>query len=89
MKPRDVRIETVLNGWVVRVGCQTLVFKELTSLLKDLEAYLTNPEAAETAYQENAVNAEFFDFVNAEVAVGGRIEQRLEEAHDRVVMQNP
>jgi hypothetical protein len=62
MKPRDVTIKTVLNGWIVKVGCQDLVFTSLDVMLKDLTAYLEDPKGTEDRYQAEAVNAEFFNF---------------------------
>lgn len=56
---RDVKISAVLNGWVVRVGCQTLVFEDLEVMLKEVGAYLTDPDGIQEAYRENAVNAKY------------------------------
>jgi len=60
MKPRDITITTVLNGWLVRIGCQTVVFSDLDSLLGEVGLYLTYPDATQERYKREAVNAEFF-----------------------------
>lgn len=54
---KDITITSVLNGWIVRVGCQTVVFNDMARMLKDIEAYLNNPVEAEKSYQSNSVNA--------------------------------
>ena len=53
---RPVKISFALNGFVAEVGCQTLVFNDLTQLLGDLKSYLQDPEAAETHFRKNALN---------------------------------
>ena len=54
---RDINISAVLNGWVVKVGCQTLVFDEITKLVLSLSDYLRNPEETEKRFLTNSVNA--------------------------------
>ena len=73
MKPRDITIKTVLNGWIVQVGCQHLVFTSLDVMLKDLTAYLEDPKGTEDKYQAEAVNAELFNFAET-VAVADEME---------------
>ena len=82
MKPRDVTIKTVLNGWIVRVGCQHLVFTSLDVMLKDLTAYLEDPKGTEDKYQASAVNAEFFNFAEEVVA------NEREYLHDPCAAEN-
>jgi len=53
---RDVKITAVLNGWVAKVGCQTLVYNDKKTLLHDLGAYMSNPKGKEQAFIKNAVN---------------------------------
>jgi len=61
---KDVRISAVLNGWIAKVGCQTLVFTDRATLLKELDLYMADPAATERAYLENAVNAKHLRDVN-------------------------
>jgi len=60
MKPYNVTIETVLNGWVVKVGCATIVFTDSAKLLADLKGYLVDPKAMVKLYKENSINADMF-----------------------------
>jgi hypothetical protein len=39
-----------MNGYMVRVGCQTLVFQTTESLLSELGAYLRDPANTEKQY---------------------------------------
>lgn len=52
----NINIKPVLNGWVAEVGCQTLVFNDMSVLLEELESYLKDPIGTENSYRENAVN---------------------------------
>lgn len=49
---RDVTISAVMNGFVVKVGCQTLVFQKQREMLETLDRYLTNPENVERQFVE-------------------------------------
>lgn len=51
-----VTITPALNGFQVKVGCQTLVFESVAQLLKELKAYLINPVVVETRYRKTAIN---------------------------------
>ena len=53
---RDLNIHPVLNGFVVQVGCQTLVFKKLAHMTAEIERYYGNPEQVEKEYIATAVN---------------------------------
>lgn len=55
----DVNIHVVLNGYEVKVGCQTLVFNSLNEFLAELRSYLENPEETEKRYRKEAINAKF------------------------------
>ena len=54
---KDIRISAVLNGFEVIVGCQMVVFTDITEMLKEIRRYLKNPEAIEKEYLEKALNA--------------------------------
>jgi len=53
---KRVTIQPVLNGFVVEVGCQTLVFKDIQTVAEELIRYWKNPRAVEQEYLQNAVN---------------------------------
>lgn len=53
---RDIIIQPAVNGWIVRVGCQTVVFKDLDAMLMELGNYINNPKATEERYLANAKN---------------------------------
>jgi transcription initiation factor TFIID subunit TAF12 len=58
---RDVTIRAVLNGFVVKVGCQEVVFESRERLLSELDRYLTDPNTVEQEYREQAVNKELLN----------------------------
>lgn len=47
---REIIIRTCLNGYIVQVGCQTVVFEDKNKLMSELFSYLTEPEATEKRY---------------------------------------
>lgn len=47
---RDITITKVMNGYSVRVGCQTLVFESTDRMLKEIHAYCLHPDQVEQAY---------------------------------------
>ena len=53
-----IEIETVLNGWIVTVGCQRVVFDNMTMLLDALMDYLDDPKAVEEKWLESSINSE-------------------------------
>ena len=56
MKPREITIIPVLNGFVCRVDCQTVVFKDKNTMLTALSDYYENPKAIEDSFLNNAIN---------------------------------
>lgn len=52
-----VTIKPVLNGWVVNVGCQEVVFTDLHVMLAQLKQYLTKPSETIKEYLDTSVNA--------------------------------
>ena len=53
---RDVNIKAVLNGFVVQVCCQTLVFNRIEDVAANLIAYQKDPEGTKKQFAANAVN---------------------------------
>ncbi len=51
--PRVITITPALNGFIVQIGCQTVVFKGLTTLLDELYRYYYNPREVEREYLES------------------------------------
>lgn len=51
-----IEIQFVLNGWIVRVGCQTVVFTDKGLFLDELSKYLDDPESVEKRYLTESVN---------------------------------
>ena len=47
---RTVSISKCMNGYIVQVGCQTLVFNYAEAMLGELDKYLKDPEGVEKAY---------------------------------------
>jgi hypothetical protein len=74
---RDVEIHSVVNGFIVTVGCQTVVFSDLDYMLQELKAYILNPEATEVRYRTESINAEALERGRGEM-VGVPREQRVE-----------
>uniref|UniRef100_A0A6M3LJQ4 Uncharacterized protein n=1 Tax=viral metagenome TaxID=1070528 RepID=A0A6M3LJQ4_9ZZZZ len=54
---RDVLIKPALNGFVVDVGCQRVVFTTVDELLVELGHYLRQPDETEQRYLKTALNA--------------------------------
>lgn len=53
---RTVTIDAALNGFIVKVGCQTLVYSDRRTLLDDLDAYMADPAKKEADMRETALN---------------------------------
>lgn len=45
---RDIKIEPILNGFIVSAGCQKLAYTSVDELIVDIGSYLREPEATET-----------------------------------------
>ena len=54
---RQITIRTILNGFIVDCGCQTVVFTSREVLLTEIGVYLSNPDETERKYREHGVNA--------------------------------
>lgn len=72
---RDIQITAVLNGWIVRVGCQTVVFDKVSVLIAWMTSYLMEPVKTEKEFLAQAINLKLFPGANSPaVAVTDRIE---------------
>ena len=57
MRIRNITIQPVLNGFLVSVGCQTVIFGDVGLLCSELARYLSDPKATEERYQRESINA--------------------------------
>lgn len=53
---RSIRVNPVLNGFVVEVGCRTLVFNKIEDVAENLVAYQKDPDGMEKKFAAAAVN---------------------------------
>lgn len=58
MIPRQVQITPVLNGYLVHVGCQLLVFSDRATLMQELNDYLIDPARVEARYRAGSIHRE-------------------------------
>ena len=65
---RSIHIQPVLNGFVVNVGCQTVVFNTMDGLAAALRAYSENPKLVEDQYFKEAVNRDLVPSMAAPAA---------------------
>lgn len=63
----DIKIKAVLNGYIVKVGCQTVVFGSRKKLFRELDRYLDNPSAVEREYLEKYKDANEADAPSMEI----------------------
>ena len=56
----DMQIKTMLNGWIVTVGCQTLVFTDRDKMVQAFLDYNADPEGTEKRFVEDSVNSKVF-----------------------------
>lgn len=52
----NITIKPALNGYIVDVGCKTLVFESQDKLVRELDAYLKNPMEVAEHYLKTAIN---------------------------------
>ena len=56
MGMRETSIRPILNGWIVKVGCQEVAFTNAAELCHRLGLYLAEPDREEAWWLESAVN---------------------------------
>lgn len=69
---RDIIIKPALNGYVVRLGCQRIVFPTRDLMMRALSDYLDNPEKIEEQYKYGSLNSKQLGFTR---------ERKSEEIH--------
>lgn len=57
----EIKIKAVLNGYIVNVGCQTVVFNDRDMLMCELNHYLHTPAETEKRYREEAINRDLLN----------------------------
>ena len=57
---RELTIIPVLNGWIVKVGCTTVVFTQRHTLLIELNNYIKDPKGTEERFRANSVNKDIY-----------------------------
>lgn len=55
-QPREIKIRPVLNGFIVQVGCQTVVFDNISAMTSAIERYYKDPGAVEKEFVARALN---------------------------------
>lgn len=50
--PQELIIRSVLNGWIVNAGCQTLVFNDADDFAGEFLEWLRDPAKVEGEYQK-------------------------------------
>jgi hypothetical protein len=56
IKPRSITITPVMNGFVVNVGCQSVVLDSVANLVEAINAYYTDPEQTTRRYLASRIN---------------------------------
>ncbi len=54
---RDIYIRPVLNGFLIKVGCQYVVFDDRDKMVDNLMRYLLDPERVEKEWTVGAMHA--------------------------------
>ena len=55
---REITIRAVLNGYIVNVGCQIVVFQNRDYMMRELLRYLEKPDEVEEEYTTRGLNTE-------------------------------
>lgn len=51
-QPHNITIHHAVNGLIVKVGCQTLVFNSTHDFIKELSNYLRDPKETTESWEE-------------------------------------
>ncbi len=70
--PRIINIEAVLNGYIVKVGCQRVVFQTREDLMARLGEYLADPDKIQASFLKTALHRDMSLICGAE-AVTNRV----------------
>lgn len=58
---REITIKPALNGFICRVGCQTVVFESRLKMVEELNRYLEDPKRVEECYRKQSTNSWLLD----------------------------
>lgn len=83
---REIHIRPVLNGYIVTVGCQTVVFTSPAVLTAELLRYYNNPDKVAKEYMANPTNQ--VDSIAQPIAEAAPVEQNR-DAGMAVAQQEP
>lgn len=67
----EVCIRAVLNGFLVTVGCTSVVFTDPIELCKEIQAFYKKPSAVRKRYQEGSINSHMVDVAEEVMQEGG------------------
>ena len=67
---RDIIIKPALNGFVVRMGCQRIVFCDRDIMIRALNDYLDDPNKTEDQYLLNSIHSKQFGFTRSQLRDG-------------------
>ncbi len=52
----NIQIQPALNGWIIKVGCATLVSVHKEVMLREIGRYIDDPKGVEKGYAAFALN---------------------------------
>ena len=52
----NIVIAPAMNGWIIKVGCATLVAVDKKKMLSEIDRYISKPEEVEEEYKKKALN---------------------------------
>ena len=53
---RTIEIIPALNGWIVQVGCEKILFIDSLLMIKEIKRYIDDPKAVKEEYLKSRVN---------------------------------
>jgi hypothetical protein len=78
VRARAITVTPVLNGFLVKVGCQEVVVSSIHGLASEITRYYADPEAVENEYLNCAVNKPDLN-VQESPAVGIGVAERIRD----------
>ena len=55
-RPRNIKVVPLLNGFLVEIGCQNVVFTSIQDLLRAIGRYYADPAGVSKEFVDNALN---------------------------------
>jgi len=72
---RDIHITAVLNGFIVKVGCQRVVYTSVSGLLDGLHEYYANPTDKEVKMLATSLNSKHIDGIATVAEARGEVHE--------------